>query len=425
MDKPSVIKTAAEFYLQSQDFNGIPIGDLAHRLDATCDGLSALLRELIQDDKVTIVGGLTGNSHILGTGISDNARQLDALESPDKHHTCIYVRPDALAEFVSEDLFADEPYKRELALGAPQLSFRVFDLMVLEHYRNDPRYRYRNSDIDGQICISDEHYESTDMAESDKVLLQTFGFAYDDDMNRAVAVFLRYLAGLSPEHQRIWRTRELDGNYKIHPDYYEMNILGSWGTNTSICDALISEIHLINEMSVAMKREKMFRKDFGKYGEDKPRDFTLLIRPTHKEFHSFVSLLDRMLSDNINHKFFGDDISFENEIEREDGKIQVERKGTLRVLNEWLRKYYRTDDWTVWEESFAALREVRKIRQRPAHSLDDDEFDQMYFKKQRELLERAYSAVRTIRLLLQNHPKVKNADIAIPDFLYSSKIVAW
>ena len=53
MDKPSVIKAAAEFYLQSHDFNDIPIGDLAQRLDATCDQVSALLRELVQDDKVS------------------------------------------------------------------------------------------------------------------------------------------------------------------------------------------------------------------------------------------------------------------------------------------------------------------------------------------------------------------------------------
>ena len=424
MDKASVIRITAEFYLQSHDFNGIPIGDLVSRLDAPCAELSAVLCDLVQEDKVTVLGSFSGNSHILGTGLPEQSRQLDALKSPDIHHTCIYVRPSLLAEFVPDDLYTNEPYKRELALGAPQLSFRAFDLIVLEHYRNDPRYYYRNSDINGKISISDEYYESTDMSESDKVLLDTFGFAYDDDMNRAVAVFLRYLARLSPEHQQIWQIRELDGNYKIHPDYYEMSILGSWETNTSICDALIAEIRLVNKMSMAMERENMFRKDFGENGEDKPREFALLIRPTHKEFHSFVSLLDRMLSDNINHKFFGKDISFENEIQRKDGKIEVERKGTLRMLNEWLRKYYRTNDWTLWEESYKTLREVRRIRQRPAHALDDDKFDQKYFKDQRELLERAYFAVRTIRLSLQSHPKVKAAAIVIPDFLDNNKIVS-
>lgn len=424
MNKANIIKAVAEYYLQSHDFNGIPLGELANHLNTSCDRLSSILIDLVQEDEVTALGTLCVNSHILRTGVPDKATQLEALKSPDIHHTCIYVQPSILAKFVPNDLYANEPYKRELALGAPQLTFRAFDLTVLEYYRNDPRYYYRNSDIDGKICISNEFYESTTMSKSDKVLLETFGFAYNDKMNRAVAVFLRYLARLSPEHQQIWKIRELDGNYKIHPDYYGMGVLGSWETNISICDAVIAEIRLINEMSSAMEREKLFRKDFGGSDEEKPRVFSLLIRPTQKEYHSFVSLLDRMLSDNINPMFFGNDISFENDIQRKDGKIQVERKGTLRVLDEWLRKYYRTDDWTLWEESYETLREIRKIRQRPAHALDDDEFNQKYFKEQRELLERAYSALRIIRLSLQNHPKVRAAGIDIPDFLENNKIVS-
>jgi len=378
MDKLLVMRTAAEFYLQSHDFNGIPIAELARRLHAPCDELRAVLRKLVQEAKITVLGDFSGNSHILGTSVPETARQLDALESADTHHTCVYVHPNTLAEFVPDDLYANEPYRRKLALGAPQFSFRTFDLAVLEHYRNDPRYHYENTDIDGKIYIGGEYHESTDVAEADKVLLETFGFAYDDDMNRAAAVFLRYLARLSAEHQQVWQTRELRGNYRIHADYYERTILGSWETNVSVCDAAIAEIHLINLMAVEVKGKNMFREDFGEYGTKRPRDFTLLIRPTLREFYSFVSLLDRMLSDNINKKFFEGDISFEYDKERRDGKIQVERKGTLRILNEWLRKHYRTDDWSPWEQGFATLREIRKIRQKPAHTLDDDQFDQKY-----------------------------------------------
>jgi len=38
-----------------------------------------------------------------------------------------------------------------LALGEAQLSYRSFDLSVLEFYRNDPRHRYENDDINGRI----------------------------------------------------------------------------------------------------------------------------------------------------------------------------------------------------------------------------------------------------------------------------------
>jgi hypothetical protein len=425
MDKASIIRAAAEFYLQSSDFNGIPLRQLALQLKLPIDEVGAHVRQLVDEDQVTVLGESSVNPNILRLGIPDKAWQLEALEPAHIGFSCVYVRPPALAAFVKPDLYADEPYKRELALGAPQLSHRAFDLMVLEHYRNDPRYTYENSDIDGRISIRDDHDQSRAMPHSDKVFLQSFGFAYDDEMNRAVAVFLRYLAHLSPEHQQIWKSRELTGTFKMHPDYFDMNVLGDWGTNISICDALVAEIRIVNEMCQAMDRPKLFRRDFGKYGEEKPRDFTLLIRPTSKEFHSFVLLLDRMLSDNIDQSFFGTDISFETDIVRGDGKIQVERKGTLRMLDEWLRKFYRTSDWSSWDRSYAALREVRKLRQKPAHALNDDQFDQKFLKEQRDLLEGAYSAVRTIRLLFQNHPKVKSVQITISDTVREGNIVSW
>lgn len=47
-------------------------------------------------------------------------------------------------------------------------------------------------------------------------------------------------------------------------------------------------------------------------------------------------------------------------------------------------------------------------------------FDQKYIRQQRELMVRAYTAVRTIRLLLANHPATKG--IEIPDWLYEGLI---
>ena len=78
-----------------------------------------------------------------------------------------------------------------LAQGAAQLEFRAFDLSVLEFYRNDPRYHYTTDDIHGSISVRQEH---SGLRDSDQVFLQTFGYCYDEDVNRAVAVFLRYLA---------------------------------------------------------------------------------------------------------------------------------------------------------------------------------------------------------------------------------------
>src|SRR5258706_13376016 len=93
-------------------------------------------------------------------------------------------------------------WRWRLALGGAHLDFRPFELHVLEQYRNDPRYYYQVSDVDGHISVRDEHYFGTEMKDSDKVLLR-LGLAYNDLMNRAVAVFLTDLHRLSPEHQQL------------------------------------------------------------------------------------------------------------------------------------------------------------------------------------------------------------------------------
>ena len=58
----------------------------------------------------------------------------------------------------------------------------------------------------------------------------------------------------------------------------------------------------------------------------------------------------------------------------------------------------------------------------PAHLVNEDQFDQKYFKEQREIIIDAYSAVRTIRLMFANHPRVKIEEIEIPDWLQEGKI---
>lgn len=420
-DSTAVVAECARFYLESYDFNGIPVGELAKRVGSGQADVIDALRELIGSETVGIQTPECANSHILRFGFPDIDAQVKSLDAPDEHHTCVYVRPPHLNQFVPDTLHANAPYKRQLALGDPQLSFLAFDLAVLEHYRNDPRYEYNNYDLSGDICIRDEFFDAESVAEGDKILLKTFGICFDEDMNRAVAVFLRYLADLSPEHQRIWEARQLRGEFKLHPDYFDSQIMASWDTGVSACDAILGEMRIINEMAVAMGREPLFRDDFGEHGERKPVGFAFLLRPTNHEYQAFASVLDRMLSDNLNRAFFRADIAFEKEVPQGDGRFKIEQKGTITILDEWLRAKCQVDDWADWEAAIAALREVRKLRQGPAHKLDDNHFDQKYFADQRELLERVYRGMRSIRLLFANHPAVRRAEIGIDDYLVTGK----
>ncbi len=65
-----------------------------------------------------------------------------------------------------------------------------------------------------------------------------------------------------------------------------------------------------------------------------------LLRSTLEEFNNFVLTLDKLLSDNIDREFFAGDVPYESEIERRDGKIIVQQKNPLRILNEWITNVF-------------------------------------------------------------------------------------
>jgi hypothetical protein len=416
--KEDVLKIVTIFYLESHDFNGIPTWTLSEKSSKDWVSLKTIVKELIEDEMAGLIDTNTDvNPHIIRRGFEPKDIQISKLEGDSPPHGCICPTSKHLNTVVNPQDYEGQPYKLCLALGEAQLEYRSFDLSVLEFYRNDPRYRYENDDIRGRIC-----YHAEEMNVSDKAVLETFGFSYDDDYNRAVAVFLRYLTDLTPEHQQIWKAKELQGSYRLHPDYYRTAIIGDFGERVPICRALLKELYIINKMAEAMGRPPLFKDDYGEYGENRPKRFGFLIRPTLEEFNNFMLLLDKILSDNINQDFFQNEVSYEDEIKRKDGKIQVQQKGTLQILDEWIRRFYKTHDWQTWEESIATLRKIRKMRQKPAHLINEDQFDQKYFKEQREIIIDAYSVMRTLRLMLANHPRVKSTGIQIPDWLHEGRI---
>src|SRR5205085_11581225 len=137
--------------------------------------------------------------------------------------------------------------------------------------------------------------------------LQTFGFCFDQRPRRAVAIFLRYLSGLSPEHQHLWKASALEGDFELHQDYRN-KAMGLWASRDMSCfEAMLIVLKTINEMCAAARLPPLFERDFG--GDDRPHDFGFLMRPTAKAFEDFVQVLDKMLSDNLNPHFFPASIS--------------------------------------------------------------------------------------------------------------------
>ena len=145
-----------------------------------------------------------------------------------------------------------------------------------------------------------------------------------------------------------------------------------------------------------------------------------MIRPTAKEFCAFVHTLDKMLAENIDPAFFGSDVAMNEEVTRKDKRVEVRRKGTISLLGEWLALRYRTQNDGAISEMLGTLRHIRKLRQRPAHALDNDVFDQGLIKEERDLMARAYRAVNILRRILASHPAAK--DFKAPPWIESGEI---
>ena len=251
---------------------------------------------------------------------------------------------------------------------------------MLEQYRNDPRYRYQVDDIHGTIYR--EHPKAEDYE------FHKFGFAFDRDVNRYVAAFLRYLHGLSPEQQQSWRRFEVEGDLTLHPDFYRTSILGQFPEGVSIFDAFLKEKRIINEMAARMGKTALFRSDYDAYR--RPAGSAFSIRPTRAEFSAFCLLLDQLLSDDLNREFFRGDVELDERGRMDDGRDFIQQKGTIKLLDEWIDQNFRTNNEDFKRDLMTGFRTVRQARQRPAHLVEDNVFDEAYDKQQRDLIRGAY-----------------------------------
>jgi hypothetical protein len=221
--KPAdLLDSITGFYRRSRDFNGIPAGKLMAEHELSHEQLLAAVEPMILAGDVSAIFG-TGvpNPHIRAVEDKPPEVQVGQLKDPRNQEYGINFYPTerTLRKVRAGRRFAHSPYSKLLALGRPQLSFVSFELSILEHYRNDPRYHYEVDDVSGWLGVRDEYYfkSETEFPEKHKVSIQSFGFSFDKALNRHVAVFLRYLHDLSPEHQNIWMAHQLMANCSFTP----------------------------------------------------------------------------------------------------------------------------------------------------------------------------------------------------------------
>lgn len=200
-------------------------------------------------------------------------------------------------------------------------------------------------------------------------------------------------------------------------EYYQNGILAEWAEDMSFYSAVLLEMGVINQIASAVGRPHLFRDTFER---DRPREFSIFFRPTLRNYEAFVHTLDKMLSENIDKAFFQGDVDDEERIVRNDGTVEVRQRGTLTMLEDWLRNRWKVTEPGYPENIIGPLKEVRTLRQKPAHKIVANEYDREYAAKQDELVERVYFSLRILRLLLQNYPAAKN--VKVPEHLQKGHI---
>ena len=401
-------KKVMNYYLQSGDYNGLPSRVLWGYKGSW---VRRILRQVAKRTDLFLVSDSSSANPYINREYERETRSvLKDLETANLTHCVLYPRKLLASRLVNKNNYSDKPWDLELAMGRPQLEIEFFSIDVLERYRNDPRFFYVFDDIRGYVGLGTESSGWGDVHEWDDVHLRTFGMGYDSDKRPVIAVFLRYLAELTPEHQQHWHSRRLYTECKVHTDYYQNNVTGEWGEYISVYSAILEEISIINSMCADIGWKPLFTND---YSNDRPPHLSALLRPTKKEFYDFALGLDKILSDNINYKFFEKKVGRTETITRKDGSLEIRYKGSLQMLGEWLEKSFVTNDNSPILDAMACFKDVRKLRQKPAHSIDDNVFNVQYHDLQRELVFRVYKSIRLLRLLLANHPKAKA--IKIPE----------
>jgi len=397
-----ILTQITEYYLSKPNFNGISFKNLClNNILIDEQNLFEIIISLIKLGKIDLrFGDFHPNQHIQGM-LEYPKNELLKIASFEKVlSSCIYPTKKHLRRIVDKKQYEGRPFTLKLALGYYHLDFEPFDLSVLEVYRNDPRYKFINSDVSGHIYYVGKPRRRNN---PDNVYLQDYGFCFNNKRERAIAVFLTRLATLTPEHQQLWNAKKLKGKYILHPDF-DRKSKGHFPKGISIFEAFTYEMIKINEICQIIGHSPLFKKTFTIHS--KPKEFTFLIRPTLKEFENFVHVTDKLISENIDSNFFVG-LNLEKEEIRKDKKIVVRRKGTIELLEEWFYLHYKHPDESLIKRTLKPLRELRRMRQLPAHSISDNIYDQKYYKLQKNLIVKLFESITGIRYILMSHPLIK------------------
>lgn len=409
--KDLILRRILEFYCESSNFNGIPHWQLHAEVGGDMQVVNDLLEELLAEKRISL--NYAVNPHIKQFEDEPSHAQMQALKNWMGHEICIYPSKHVLAE-LPDDQFADQPFTRMIHLGKPQMIALFFSMEVLEFYYQKQDYIIETSDYKGFIAC-----RVHDNEEEDDCLLSSFGLGCQPEGKRVLAVYLKLLNQMPPEHQQWWYDHLVPGPGRVAFEYQQEMIRGEKPEYISIFQAFIEELHHINQMALLMFGKKMFINDFT---DGRPESFKTIFRPTRREYFNFVRVLDMMMPRNLNEDFFSE---FKGPYGLPGhGRGAVDHiEGLIAGFSRWLKNWINGGDMDDFDLIFKPFKKIHQWQGKSEEELCPAEYGNKIVRRQNELVIECYNAVKMIRLLFTNHPLVR--DYELPDWLLLGKVTIY
>lgn len=411
-----LLASVISFYLDSREFNGLPIYE-----PDEIDGNAAA--ELVRQGLVQVVSSEDYmNPHIRPWQSRRTLEeQIDSLPRAKKNEyaVCLYPTASALKDYDFGDRYKDRPYHRRMAEGKGTLELAFFRYDVLESYRNDPRFVFRFGDYGVDIWLNDDLYIDESEPEVDKTAIDHVGFAYDlskfdkDDPNseirRLVCAFYVDLCKLNSAHQLRWSTYEVEPGPGVAPHHiWWGSQMGRWPDGMGPFERFFFELKTLNDLFANAHGVDLMST------VDRPDSVGWILRPSQSEFDSFVHQLDKLLSDNLRHKAF-DELGIDR---RNDADELI---GTLNRLDLTLERFGVSEP--ARGAALEPLRNVRRLRQKPAHALRENVTNATFVHHQASVLRDVTRSVERLRRFWQTHPA--NRDWKEPDYATEDAVSYW
>jgi hypothetical protein len=295
-EKNKLLNKIVDQYLNSNNFNGLSILDLTRKEVELC-------KELLVEDKIEIYSAaFVPNPHIKSVPLNKEIKTAMYIEEIEKSDSVIFYPTEATMKKIPLD--EEKPFTLMLMKGKCQLEIVYFNVEVLESYFQDPRYKVSSYDYRGNIYPVEGFYD-----ELEGEWLRDYGLAYHQEMKnnkRAIGVFICDLAKMSLNAQLRWKINFLTNQEEFHINsgFLKNTIYSEWVDEVSIYDALLEEMIVINKMCGKIGIPVLFKKIFKPHEYEKPEDYRIIILPTLKNYYAFVTSLEKLIVDNINHKTF-------------------------------------------------------------------------------------------------------------------------